>query len=100
MTLRHHWVPYKIAHEYEEEAREKGVSKVARSPRGFMRRYEQAGTSSAMKKSHVMGYKQTWGQRREAFINRHLAQYKKHHTLRRWLALMMWAFKAGKKPKA
>ena len=38
---------------------------------------------------------QTWGERRQHFIARHLAQYKRKKTPRRALALRMWAFDTG-----
>ncbi|MHA1156946.1 MAG: hypothetical protein ACTSQK_12635, partial [Candidatus Heimdallarchaeota archaeon] len=44
--------------------------------------------------------KQNWRQRRNAFVARHLIQYNKKPTPRRWLALVMWAYKPpGRRPK-
>lgn len=89
------WVPYWIAHHYEQEAKAHKVSAVARSRRGFMRQYEEAGTSQEMRKRQVAEYPhQTRGQRRSNFISRHLVQYQKNRTYRGWLALMMWAYRA------
>jgi hypothetical protein len=73
-----------------------GVSKVARSPRGFLTAYKQGRTAAATKQMMVpdhSGTPQTWGQRRDQFVARHLAQYNKHPTYRRWLALVAWAYK-------
>lgn len=93
------WVPYREAHGYEEAAKELGVSEVARSARGFMRQYEASGGAREMRRRPVAGYPgQTWGQRRDAFVKRHLAQYQKRPTERRWLALMMWAYRAEPLP--
>lgn len=92
------WVPYAVAHAYEQRASKLGVSKVARSSRGFMRQYEKAGGSTAMARKQVKctpGVRhQTWGVRRRAFVARHLASYRKNPTERRWLAMMMWAYQA------
>lgn len=94
------WVPYRIAHSYEERAEVLKVSKVARSPRGFMRQYEAAGSAQAMRNREVADWpNQTWGQRRSNFISRHLAQYANKPTYREWLALMMWAYRAPLPPK-
>ena len=55
--------------------------------------YKQYGTAAATKKAPVPGYPgQTWGQRRNAFIGRHLAQYLANPTPRRRLALIAWAY--------
>ena len=106
------WVSYRVAHSFEKAAEEQGVSEVARSHRGFMRQYEAAGSAQVMRKMKVAPIRssemrtmkkagspsQTWGQRRTGFIKRHLAEYVKHKTYRRWLALMMWAYRAGEPP--
>lgn len=84
---------YEDAHAFEDEAASLGVSKVARSARGFMRAYEKHRTKAAMWKALVPGTKgQPWALRRQHFIERHLAQYKKKATHRRRLALIMWAY--------
>lgn len=71
--------------EYEQEAKELGVSEVARSSRGFLTAYKKAkGNPSRLSKE--------WRVRRNAFIARHLAQYKNNPTYRRRLALIMWAY--------
>ena len=87
------WMSYNQAAAYLPEAKKRGVSKVARSARGFMSEYKKAGTAEQMRGRPVPGYpNQTWGQRRDAFVKRHLAQYRKNRTERRRLALQMWAY--------
>lgn len=88
---------------HETEAEELRVSVVARSYRGFMRAYEKAkGNSRKMISMRVPGIKRVsfWAQRRQEFIARHLKQYQKKggRTRRRWLALVMWAFKPPGRP--
>ena len=58
------------------------VSKVARSPRGFLTFY----------KKNNGKLNDFWIMKRNAFIARHLAQYQKKPTIRRKLALIAWAF--------
>ncbi len=95
------WMSYAAAAKHIPEAKRLKVSTVARSSGGFMGNYKRAGSSSKMNKRplgrNTVGGK-TWGQKREAFIKRHLAQYKKNKTERRWYALVMWAYKPGAKP--
>ena len=94
------WMSYKDAAKYLPEAQEKGVSKVARGRDGFMGVYKRAGTSANMKTT-MYSKTQSWGTRRTNFIKRHMAQYVKNPTSRRWLALIMWAYKPpGKAPLA
>lgn len=86
---------YRDAHAYEREAEAEGVSLTARSGKGFMREYERAGSASAMKNRPLprgVTGGATWGQKRDAFVARHLAQYQAHPTRRRFLALVMWAY--------
>ncbi|NBW18526.1 MAG: hypothetical protein EBR82_62195 [Caulobacteraceae bacterium] len=72
----------------------RGVSEVARSPRGFLPIYRAAGG----KPSRVP---LAWRRRRAAFISRHVAQAKARgeswfqrdgRPTRRHLALIMWAY--------
>ena len=89
------WMSYNEAHAYEAKAREQKVSRVARSPRGFMRQFEKTQNIASFCRKRVDGYpNQTWGRRRHNFIARHLKQFKKNPTERRWLAMVMWAYKA------
>lgn len=90
------WMPYARAHKFEAEARRLGVSAKARSSKGFMREYERAGSARAMQtralpQGEVGG--DTWGQKRDNFVKRHMEQYERHPTYRRYLALLMWAYK-------
>jgi hypothetical protein len=73
----------------------RGVSEVARSPRGFLSAYQWVGGSRAMLSAN-------WRANRDAFISRHMAQlvsndeplYDKKDGMptRRHLALIAWAF--------
>lgn len=92
---------YSSAARYIPEAKRLAVSQVARSSSGFMGVYKRMKSASEMKKKIVRrGHDLTWGRKREAFIARHMAQYRKNPTYRRWLALVMWAYKPpGKVPK-
>jgi hypothetical protein len=94
--------PYIALHHLERIepiAVRRGVSEVARSPRGFLSAYKLAsGDPWRMGRDAYSG--QTWEQRRINFINRHVEQSKrkkeslweKGQPTRRHLALMMWAF--------
>ena len=86
------WMSYTAAAAYIPEAKKYKVSEVARSRTGFMGVYKRKKTSSNMRKAQYSST-QTWGRRRINFIKRHMAQYKKNKTYRRWLALVMWAYK-------
>lgn len=105
MTIRRYkWMSLNKTLSYEDEAKKLGVSEIARSNRGFMRAYEKAkGDPLVMSKMMVPGVSRTtfWDKRRDEFVARHLAQYRKPggKTRRRWLALVMWAYQpAGKAP--
>lgn len=87
------WMPLASVLRYEGEAAGRGVSKVARSARGFLTAYKAAGTASRLDPY--------WRRRRRNFIARHLAQAQAHgepwydargRLTRRALALIMWAF--------
>lgn len=78
--------------DFEPLARARGVSKVARSSRGFLTQYKRYGQ---------IGLDPWWRNRRKNFISRHMAQliandeplYQADGTpTRRHLALVMWAF--------
>lgn len=86
---------YARAHAWEPQAADRGVSKVARSARGFLRAYEDAGSYARLSP--------WWKRRREGFIARHMAQAQRGEALwervrgqwrptRRALALIMWAY--------
>lgn len=93
---------YAAAAKWEPEAKRRGVSKVARSQRGFMRAYQRAGSWSRLPDA--------WKRKRNAFVARHMAQGKKEalwkdgKPSRRALALIMWAYmppgrRAAKSPR-
>ena len=86
------WMTYKEAHKMEVKAAKHGVSVVARGPGGFMRVYEANPSKLKMQRVMYSGT-QSWAMRRRNFIKRHLAQYVKHPTPRRWLAMVMWAYR-------
>ena len=88
---------------HEAEAARLGVSEVARSRRGFMRAYQAVNGDverMALRKVPGIDRESTWDKRRDEFVARHSAQYNKEggRTLRRWLALVMWAYYPGPKP--
>ena len=103
MPSRYPWMSYAAAHAYEKEAEIHGVSRVARSANGFMREFEKAGSARAMAtrplpKGVIGG--STWEQKRHGFVARHMKSYKEHPTYRRYLALIMWAYKPPGRPPA
>lgn len=74
----------KTIKKYEPEMKRLKVSEVARSRRGFLTNYKKAGSPDKLSPK--------WKQKREAFIARHNAQYKRNPTKRRKLALIAWAY--------
>jgi hypothetical protein len=82
-----------LARKFQPLAARRGVSKVARSGRGFMAAYARAG-------GDLRKLPRKWQAKREAFIKRHMAQvHKRRESLfkdgvptRRHLALVMWAY--------
>ena len=106
MTInRFEWLTLNESLSYEPEARQLGVSEIARSNRGFLRAYERAkGNPNIMATMLVPGIKRVsyWDKRRDEFVARHFAQYKKPggKTRRRWLSLVMWGYKPpGRAPQ-
>ncbi len=73
----------KTIKKYEPAMREKKVSEVARSPRGFLSAYKRAGSPAKLSDN--------WKRKRKAFIARHGVAYKNNPTPRRRLALIAWA---------
>ena len=69
---------------YEPDMKKLGVSIVARSPRGFLTAYKRGQLTD------------DWLRKRDAFIKRHMAQYRKNPTVRRHLALIAWAYDPSK----
>ena len=95
-NMAYPWMSYTAAHAYESEAERYGVSTVARSARGFMREYERAGTARAMVARPLpqgVHGGETWKQKRNGFVARHMTSYRENPTYRRYLALIMWAYK-------
>lgn len=74
---------------YEPEMKRLGVSEVARSPRGFLTAYK--------KLDRMIRHSDKWMAKRSGFIARHLVQYRRNPTYRRWLALVAWAYKPDNK---
>jgi hypothetical protein len=79
--------------EWENAAKELGVSKVARGSKGFLTAYKRAGSKNKLSEE--------WLRKRDGFIARHMAQVRnKKEKLfdeddfptRRHLALIMWAY--------
>jgi hypothetical protein len=70
---------------YEPEMSILGVSKVARSPRGFLPQFKRAN-------SNPNNLTEFWRRKRHGFIARHLVQYRANPTPRRRLALIAWAY--------
>ena len=70
--------------------REEGVSEVARSPRGF---FYQWGKMGPRVWDHTdPKFDQRWADRRDNFVARHMEQFRKNPTPRRFLALVAWAY--------
>lgn len=82
------WMPLDLVLAFEKVAADLGVSKVARSPKGFLKVY---------KEGRIDDY---WRKRRQNFIERHMAIVEKNneslwkngYPTRRHLALIMWAY--------
>lgn len=81
---KYRYMPLRSVRKYIPRMEKLGVSKVARSKRGFLSAYRRAGISSNLP--------EYWQRQREGFIARHLAQYRVHPTPRRRLALIAWAY--------
>ena len=68
-----------------EEIVKQKVSEVARSKKGFLSAYKKVnGDPSKLSEN--------WIKKRNSFISRTLASYKKKPTYRRFLSLIAWAF--------
>lgn len=80
----HKYLSLNIIRQYEPEMRRLKVSLVARSSRGFLTVYKRAG-------GNPNRLSENWKRKREAFIARHMAQYRVNPTYRRKLALIAWA---------
>ncbi len=83
------WLPLSEIAKYEPEMKRLGVSKVARSPRGFMTAYKKV--------SGAISLSWEWHRKRRGFIARTLPQYKANPTYRRWLSLVAWAYRPDRR---
>lgn len=91
--MSYHWLPLPLVEFLEKIAAAYGVSKVARSQRGFLTAYKKA-------KGDPSKLSDYWIRRRQGFITRHVAQVKERkeslwkngRPTRRHLALTMWAY--------
>ena len=75
-------LPFGEIKSYMDEIEDKKVSIKARSPGQFLDVYKQGRLS------------EEWMTKRNNFIKRTLAAYKLNPTRRRWLSLIVWAYKA------
>ncbi len=66
------------------------VSETARSSRGFFAAWKRHGRDVWTRRDPKFG--QLWSDRRDNFVARHLEQHKRNPTLRRFLALVAWAY--------
>ena len=90
---RHKPLPLSVIAMYEPLARKLGVSRVARSSKGFLTAYKRAG-------GRLSSMTEAWRRKREAFIARHKAQALANDEplwidglpTRRHLAMIMWAW--------
>lgn len=99
MNRDYPWLDLDVVLEWEPLAEERDVSRVARSARGFLRQYEDAGGDPDQ-------LDPAWRAERNAFVARHLAQLRQNgepwfevgksayagDPTRRHLALIMWAY--------
>jgi len=90
MKSKHRWLPLSTIRRYEPEMERLGVSKVARSPRGFLTAYKRAGGDPGR-------LSEFWVRKREGFIARHMSQYRVNPTRRRWLAMVAWAYRPDRR---
>lgn len=86
--MGYRWLDLEDVLPFVPDMKKEGVSKVARSSRGFL---------TAYRKNNIDDW---WENRRENFVQRHMAQVKKRneklwvhgHPSRRHLALIAWAY--------
>jgi hypothetical protein len=87
------WMPVEEVEAMLPTIEAAGVSKVARSPRGFVQAYRRIRSPLQMMIAVVPDLvTQTWAQRRDAYIARALPVYNANPTHRRALALISWAY--------
>ena len=87
MTRDYPWMRLSEILKYVPEARELGVSKVAQGRTGFLQAYKRANGNP----NNLSSY---WRSKRNAFVARHLPQYRKSPETRhrQKLALIIWAY--------
>jgi hypothetical protein len=83
--MNYKWMSLSEIAEYEQEMEALKVSEIARSRSGFLPQYKRAN-------GNWKNLNEYWIRKRNAFIARHLVQYKKNPTYRRKLALIAWAY--------
>ena len=76
----------------ENAIKKNNVSVVARYKDGFLTNYKKYKTATAMKKQIAPNGKITWEQKRNAYLDRSVPQYRTNPTYRRWLSLLSWAY--------
>ena len=87
------WMPVEEVEAMLPTIEAAGVSKVARSPRGFVQAYRRIRSPLQMMIAVVPDLvTQTWAQRRDAYIARALPVYNANPTHHRALALISWAY--------
>lgn len=98
-----HWLSVETIQAAARAAADCGISKVARSARGFVPAYVRAGTAGRLRKTQVPGTQRTWYVERNNFVQRHRAQLpedrwpdgwdaERDEPTRRHLALAVWAW--------
>jgi hypothetical protein len=90
MSLAFPVMQRKTAERFVPFMRELGVSEVARSPRGFFNQWGRFASGVWDRTDPKFG--QLWRVRRDNFCRRHSEQFRKNPTLRRFLALVAWAY--------
>ncbi len=91
MSKEYPWLSLSEIAKYEPEMKRLGVSKVARSERGFLTMFKEVRDPRKVS--------EYWKNRRRGFIARHMAQFKVDRGYRRWLSLICWAYMPTIKPK-
>ena len=86
------WMSYADAHAFEARAAREGVSEVARGLAGSCGCTRRTHRRRPWKKCSTATFR---GRSCDNFVKRHLAQYRKNPTRRRYLAMVMWAYDAG-----
>lgn len=77
----------------EDKMKELKVSEVARSPSGFLGNYKRYKNYNNFKNKQVPNGNIDWSEKRNAFLDRHLEQYRRNPTERRRLAILAWGYK-------